>query len=168
MMSTAQQSTRPSIFLPVIKATVATALNVSPTFVRLVAQPDPDDWSYHTGSVAAAIWLDTNNDQSDAGAGVVGTPITQVVQVTVRSRSLADQAGGNDTSLPVHLDKELAVVNRIHLRHLVTPEQPTVPLFIMPARLVAGGDAVTRNDKLVSVIESVMRFRIDYVLAMTL
>ncbi len=161
-MSAANQSTKPSVFLPIIRNAVASSLGLDNRFVRIVAQPDPKDWSYQTSTTAAAVYLQTQTDIPDAGAGRVGTPISQVVEVTVRTRGFGNQAGGNETLALTHYDSELKIQNALHLVHLTLAG---VPLFIMPIRLVPGGEGVVRSSKLDGVLETVLQFRIDYVLA---
>jgi hypothetical protein len=164
-MATAAQSTSPSQFLPVFRELVADALSIDESFVRLVAKPDPGAWSYHTGTTAAAIYLQPQLDIANAGAGRAGTPISQVMEVYIRTRSFSSQAGGNDASLPGHLDKELSVVNYIHLAHVVDVNGHK---FIMPPRMLPEGGAVERRENPTGVIESVIRFRLDYVLAISI
>ena len=119
-----------------------------------------------TNDKAVGLYLQPEMDIPNAGAGRNGTPVSQVLEVYLRTRkSLADQPGGNESSLPAHLDAELQIVNALHLVHLV--DSGNRPLFIMPLRMIPSGEPVQRKEVEVGALESVFRFRLDYVLQVT-
>jgi hypothetical protein len=164
----ATQSTKPSDFLPVFRTVISAALETQERFVRLVAQPDPSKWSTLTQDFDAAIYLGPISGPliRSAGAGRNGTPVEQTLTVILRSRSFADQAGGNEAALMGHYDRELKVVDAIHLQHLTGSDSST-PLFIMPPRLIESGDGVKRVITPDGSIQSTLPFLVTYPLALT-
>lgn len=161
-MPTAGQSTKPSVFLPIFRSKIAECLELDERFVRLVAEPDPKKWSYLTQSHAAAIHLGPISGPlvRNAGAGREGTPIEQTLMVYLRSRSFADSAGGSESVLMAHYDREIQVVDKLHLQHLPG-------LFIQPPRLIEEGNPVRRTITPDGSIETMLPFLIKYPLALT-
>lgn len=129
-MSTPNRSASVATVLPVVLSRLRTVLNKADGYVRLVVNPNPEEWPYRAEEgIHVAVYPPSPVNKCPSGR--YATLVRRALEVHVVSKCLLDVAGRDDAALLAHVTLEEAVVDSLmdlHPSHTADQQGPAVML----------------------------------------
>lgn len=164
-MATPNRSASAADILPVVMSRLRTVLNKSDGYVRLVINPNPDEWPYRAEEgIHVAVYPPVPANKCPNGR--YATLVKRAVEVHVVSECMLDVAGRDDTALLRHTRLEESVVDAVmdsHPSHTAGQQGPAALIT-----WVGTGTPPRRPIKDdVALVHSVLLFELSYAFPFT-